>query len=217
MATWRFCHIVSCAVNDFQEIICFVLLFAMTLFFLHLGIWEWVLSTNGKCSKSLFIPALVSEGHEKTQRRLLAETLVCCDSAQSKVHLGLSTCWDAWKAIHSPPGAFTPDAFLCGFLRAINGKENNINMIWWCVFRVCDRRHHRTCHSSGPHPYFLSLTRRNTKAQRHSLVSAEHRAGISRQLWWGVLRCQRLVSHFIFPFFSFSPPVIACQMIWTRL
>lgn len=31
----------------------------------YLGTRGWILSTNGKCSKSLFIPALVSEGHKK--------------------------------------------------------------------------------------------------------------------------------------------------------
>lgn len=32
---------------------------------LYLGTRGWILSTNGECSKSLFIPALVSEGHKK--------------------------------------------------------------------------------------------------------------------------------------------------------
>lgn len=43
----------------------------------------------------------------KTQPCFLAETLVCCDTAQRKVHLGLFTCCGTRKAIYPHLGHFT--------------------------------------------------------------------------------------------------------------
>ena len=83
------------------------------------------------------------------------------------------------------------------------GKKKATQM-YSCLYLMCPLL---SCHSSFQSKklifcvFIFPILRFISKAQRPSLVSAEYRTRIRRQLWWGILWCQRLVSHFDFPFY----------------
>lgn len=93
--------------------------------------WEWVLLTM-ESAPNPFSSLLLYQKVMKSPPGFLAETLVCYDTTQRKVHLGLFTRCDTQKAIYPPPGAFTL-GFSLRVLRTINWKakrkEENINTV----------------------------------------------------------------------------------------
>lgn len=103
-----------------EIICCSSLLFAMVL---YLGTWDWILSTNGERSKSLFISALVSEGHKKCAWPPRWDTCVrwhrSKESPFGSFHLLRCS-----KGHLCPPGAFTL-CFLLYIILSYQPKAKN--------------------------------------------------------------------------------------------